>query len=475
MLQRHRLFLIIIVAFVSVLVQSGCRENTLINSKIIPAKNKIGVLDTSLQCLTHTYYDDSAITSVNIGGIPIYQGVGAITDPFFGVMTASTFFQLTSYSFSAAVYSNQTIDSAVLVLPYSGVTYGDTANQSATQTYQVFYLADTLGYASDYYSYSTKSLNATPLSPATTVNVYHLKDSFGVNTLPQNYAAMRIKLDTTAFFSVLRDAFNQLAGLSSPTSQDFTNAFKGICVKPVGSAAKTSMPYFRLDGSGIYSQAGILVYYHTANASVVNDSVQPYYFSTASCAHFNSIGRSYTGYPVNGLFTSTSANDNIIALQNQPGASIDVVIPGLVSKLPPGMVINKAELQLTLLPGYGSDTFGAPEKLYPLGIANGTYPTGIPAGLSYNILDRYPLTSITPLGILDGYVHSNVVAPGLNTFTIDIPREVMAAIAAKTDVLHLHINGTKDFYGAFHMVAGGGGYPDPLYRPRLHIVYSKLN
>ena len=30
----------------------------------------------------------------------------------------------------------------------------------------------------------------------------------------------------------------------------------------------------------------------------------------------------------------------------------------------------------------------------------------------------------------------------------------MASIAAKNDTLHYHINGTQDFYGAFHLVAG---------------------
>ena len=51
----------------------------------------------------------------------------------------------------------------------------------------------------------------------------------------------------------------------------------------------------------------------------------------------------------------------------------------------------------------------------------------------------------------------------------------MASIFAKNDTIHLHINGTEDFYGAFHMVAGGGNYPDSNYRAKIKIVYSKLN
>lgn len=477
MLQRRSQLYLITILFLAIIFQLGCRENTLINSKVAPAKNTIAVYDTNLPCITHTYFDDTVLTSTNIGGIPIFQAVGTITDPFFGVMTAATYFQLTTNTFSNSIYSGQVVDSVVLVLPYGGLTFGDTSNQSVTQTYQVYYLkgvTDTLGYSTNYYSYSTKATSVA-LSAPTTVNVFHLRDSFLLNVLPQNYAALRIPLDTGVTMSIIRNSLNLVDTAASPTALNFAQIFTGICVMPVGSAPATSIPYFRLDGTDPYSEAGILVYYHTQGVATDTDNFYQYYFNTASCAHFNNITRTVSGYPVNNLYTSTAANDSIIALENQPGASVDVVIPGLVHMLPPGIVINQAQLQLTLLPGHYSDVYAHPDKLYPFGISNANYPAGIGANYSYNILDRYPLTSLTPLGIMDGYVHDSVIAPGILTFTLGIPREVMASITAKNDTLHLHINGTQDYYGAYHMVAGGGSYPDPKYRPRLHIVYSKLN
>jgi hypothetical protein len=50
----------------------------------------------------------------------------------------------------------------------------------------------------------------------------------------------------------------------------------------------------------------------------------------------------------------------------------------------------------------------------------------------------------------------------------------MQAIAMKSDTIHLQINGTSDYYGAFHMVAGGGSYPDSNYRAKFKVVYSQL-
>jgi Domain of unknown function (DUF4270) len=463
------------------LAQGSCKENTLINSKVSPSSNAIGVYSVSLPIITHSYYDDTAITSTNISGIAVYHGVGSFVDPYFGTLTGATYFQVLPLDYSATFYDNNTIDSAVLVLPYSGFTYGDTTQSTGgniTQTYQVFYMTDSIAPTSTYYSYSSKPIEATyPLSDPTTVNVYHLKDSLGLNVLPQNYPGLRIKLKLSTLLGHLLPAQQSLT--TTTPSATFLDAFKGICVKTADSRyPSNAIPYFQLDGNTVYTQAGILVYYH-ANTDPTKALIEPYSFSQASCATFNSVKRSYGHYPVNSLFSSTAANDQVIALQNQPGASIDIVIPG-IKNLPAG-VINKAEIQLTLLPAYnsiysaGRDTLNAPERLYPTGIGNGTYPAGVTYGLGYNVADRYPLTSISPLGVMDGHLH-NMTRNGtsVQTFTVDLPREVMTSIAAKNDTIHLHLNGTQDFYGAFHMVAGGGSYPDSNYRAKLIVVYSKL-
>ena len=470
-------------------IVQGCKENTILNSKISPAGNQVGVYSVSLPCITHTYYDDSTITSTNIGGLAVYQGVGVYNDPFFGTMTGSTYFQVIPTDFGPAILAaadSNVIDSAVLILPYSGFTYGDTVNESTTQTYQAFYMLDTMGLNSIYYNYSTKPIDINhPLSDPTTINVYHLRDSVGLhpNVLPQNYPGLRIKLKLPAITKLLLNA--QAATTSTNPSQDFLNNFNGICVRVADSRhSATAIPYFQLDGSSIYSQAGILVYYHVSN--VVGDTglIEPYYFNTGCCAHFNNITKSFNHSPVNALLHSTAANDSIIALQNQPGASFDVVVPGIKS-LPKG-VINKAELRFSVLSYSNPNGALLPERLYPLGIGNGIYPTGISEGLAYTLSDRYPLTSVTPLIVMDGYLHPvsytdsiTHTTTTIQTFTMDLPREVINSIAAGNDVLHLHINGTEDFYGAFHLVAAGGSYGnsntnDTLYRPKLFVVYSKL-
>ncbi len=473
---------IILITLLAAFAQTGCKENTLINSKLSPSNNAIVVKDTFLSCITHTFYDDSAVTSTDIGGLSVYQAVGSYTDPFFGTMNGATYFQVVPLDLGYQLLDSAIIDSAILVLPYSGFTFGDTASKTATQTYQVFYMTDSISLNSTYYSFNSVGLNTTfPLSDPYTVNVHSLRDSFGYTVIAANYPGLRIKLKTPYISSLLKTAQSSILSSSATPFADFIRKFNGICVRTADSRqASTAIPYFELDGSSFYSEASILLYYRNPSVSDT-EVIEPYFFDKTHCAHFNGISRSYSHSPVNNLYHSTQPNDQVIALQNQPGATIDVIIPG-ISKLPSGL-ISKAELQLTLLPGYGNKIQSTtdsqllvPQKLYPNGIGNGVYPAGINNGLTYILSDYYPLTSTSPLNILDGYLHNlNRGGKVVSTFTIDIPREVMTSIKAKNDTIHLHINGTSDFYGAYQLVAGGGGYPDTLYRPRLFVVYSKLS
>ena len=120
-----------------VIIQTGCRENTLIRSKVLPANDTVGLQTYTLPCITHTYYDPYAITSTDIGGIPIFQGVGVYEDPFFGTMTGSTYFNVTTNDYYN-IFAGLTVDSAVLVLPYSGYLFGDSLTKTLTQTYKAF-------------------------------------------------------------------------------------------------------------------------------------------------------------------------------------------------------------------------------------------------------------------------------------------------------------------------------------------------
>lgn len=472
-MNRFRSTAIFSILVAAVLFFCGCREHTLISSSLSPANDTAGVHADTLGCITHTFFSDDVITSYNAAGLPEYAAVGSITDSFFGNTNASAFFQVANSQGLLAIDTSAHIDSVVLQLPYSGFTYGDSGNLSLTQTYQVFYMGDTLGYNTLYGPSATKAVDmAYPLSDPVTVKLHNLADSVyskWVNLQP----ALRIKLKMSTAMSRINNAIYQASAAGDPASA-FVNYFNGICVRPADNRVTTkALPYFRLNGSDDYTKAGILVYYHN---STYPDSVQHFSFlhEQAVCAHFNNITRSYSRFPVNNLYQSIQANDSIIAIQNQPGATVDIKIPG-ITKLPKNVAINKAEIQISLLPSLNNSVFFPHDQVYPAGIGNGAWPGGIDAGAEYTVLDRYPTGVTSVYAVLDGSPHTLTYgSTGITTYTIGLPREVIASAAAGNDTLHYHIRGTQLLYGAYRMIAGGGSYSDPRYRAKLIVVYSSL-
>jgi hypothetical protein len=156
----------------------------------------------------------------------------------------------------------------------------------------------------------------------------------------------------------------------------------------------------------------------------------------------------------------------VILVQNQPGAALDVRIPFVknLKTLLPKMVINKAELVITQINENTSSTYTPVTKLYARGIDIN--------GLKYEIADRYPLGSLSPLAFLGGYAQSATIGSfNATQYIINIPREIINTINEQRE-LHLHINGTQDYPGAYRLLAGGSTYSDPNYRIKLRIVYS---
>src|ERR1044072_6346595 len=170
-MQRTRSFVIYLpVLLLALFTQTGCKENTILNANIAPAVDNINLIDTSLQVRCRTIISDSLITSNSYSGITIFHGLGTVTDPYFGKTNAGIYFQvippISGYTFPVgAIY-----DSAVLILPYSGFTWGDTA-AAINQKITVYEVTEPMSKDSIYYSFTTKTSNkATPLG-SVTVNI----------------------------------------------------------------------------------------------------------------------------------------------------------------------------------------------------------------------------------------------------------------------------------------------------------------
>ena len=146
-----------------------------------------------------------------------------------------------------------TPDSAVLILPYTGFSWGDTTNQNAIEEFAVYRVTEDMSKDTAYYSKQYKAVDwSNQLNESNSINLYRLRDSVkvsGSNRAPH----LRLKLKTAFMNELLTIAKN------ANSNADFINAMKGIYIvaKDTSNNNIKTIPYFYLSGSSDYSRAGI--------------------------------------------------------------------------------------------------------------------------------------------------------------------------------------------------------------------------
>jgi hypothetical protein len=460
-----------------VFILSACREDAIIKSSLTPSVDNIHTFgigpdfnngSDTITVQTSTGFQDSITTSSRNTGFPIFHALGFVVDPFAGKTFAGIYTQFAPTAVNTTL--STTPDSVVLVLPYSGFTWGDTT-QDQTHTFKVFAISSSFSKDTTYYNYSRLATNTQVIGTGSVLTGHsatgqsgsgYLQDSVKLGKSGLSYTPhLRIKLDSNWVKNSLLPAVPYDSSFTA-----FIAQFPGLFIAEtdtIGGMPK-SLPYFRLNGtSDLYGSAALLVY---SNGS---DTAVQFPYNETYCAHFNRITRNYAGYPIANLM-STGTSAETVVMQNGPGAVVDLVLPnikGLAQKLPAGAIINKAEITFIQVPSgqTGDEKYFPPIRLYPQGV-NAT-------GGIYTIADRYPINDAS-LNFMDGT--SATITRGslsLTAFRLNIPRELQQAIVAGVGSLHLRIGGTVNFPAAYRVALGGRGNANAVYRPALNIIYSK--
>ncbi len=449
----------------SLLFSAGCREETIIKSNLAPSSvHQVELDDNDFVLHSRTVWVDTVLTSRAAFGEssgPIVHTAGALNDPYFGFSSGWIYLQILpekpQFLFSADPF---VIDSAVLLLPYAGFSWGDTSAQAPHQTYQVYRVTEDMKVEELLYSFSRKSLSPDPVGQATTVDLYALrKDS--INILGENKPPhLRIPLRPD-FVEELRQAAAQ-----SGDNAQFLSQIKGLAVGVTDSNQGRTLPYFLLNGGQDYLRAAVQFFFRENGGS--DTRVAFFHFVPSDCAHFNEIRRRYQGTPSESFLNSTAPSDTVVLIQNPPGAALDLQISGF-SALEPG-IVHKAQLNITqvVLPGDPDyTTFSPPARIFPVRVDD--------QGKSSPVLDVFPQSTDEGANFVNGIAEIiNFGGIQLVTYTINFPRETQRLIAEGQDRLRLRINGSPTYYGAFRMTAGGAGHSHPQAKIRFHLSYSKL-
>lgn len=436
---------------------SSCKEDIIIQTNLTPGADNIGTITFFLPdsfYTAKTVYDDSGITS-GVSGFGVYHALGWMNgDTYSGNTAGSIYLQVVPTSTGFSYATNDVADSAVLVIPYSGFTWGDTTIRSE-QKVSVYEIADTMSINSRYYTTTNKAVKNTLLGSASFYtgprNTGVISDSVALKNGKKAQAHLRIKLSSaflTDFNDRLKNNVDSFAG--------FLRSFRGFYIAPDSSGSGLAMPYFLMTGTtGYYGQVNMLVYGH--NTTSGSDSVvYQFPLNSTYAAHYNKITRNYTDRSI--------FNDNspLLLVQNQPGGAIDLTIKRLRElPIPQGVVINQASIIFTEIPATLSNKYAHPPRIYPLGIdAN---------GVKYSTLDRYPTITDDGLRFIDATPRIN---GAVTTYTMNLPREFQQGIIQQKSELHLRINGTQDFPAAYRLVLGNK--TNTTYKIALKIIYSKL-
>jgi hypothetical protein len=267
---------------------------------------------------------------------------------------------------------------------------------------------------------------------------------------------LRIKL-TDDF----KTRFQTLIAKQYSSQDSFLLDLKGFYLKSNATGAGRAMPYFRINGSSsYYTHANLLAYMHNGT----NDSlIYQFPFNTTYTAHYNKVNRTY------GDKSIFNANHPNLMVQNQPGAAIDLFIKNLrtFKELQGAVVINQASLILTEINEYKqTDKYVRLDRTYPYGIDFGQN--------KYRILDLFTsgAASESGLSFIDGTPRTDTVSKDV-TYTINFPRELQQCIIQQKSELHLRINGTSSYLGAYRLVVGNKNNPNTRYRYALKVTYSK--
>jgi hypothetical protein len=445
--------------------QSGCKEDTIIKAKAAPNSGGIEVIaiPDTITLITKSNYIDTYNTSKNPLTI---AALGTINDNYFGTTKGGVIFQVeppaAGFRFSTA---GHTLDSAFVILPFTGFKWGDTLNTNSNiQSLSVYRVTEDLHVDSNYYS-NRPVTYGDKISMPYSYDYKQLSRTDSVSLWGKNYAPhLRIKL-TSDFLNLI----NSKAGVnSSPemaTTADFLNFFKGIYIKPEGTSNSHLLPYFYLSGNADYSRASIVFYYHTGA-----DTVTAFFnFVTADCAHYNYIERDISSLAFNyynANKSKTNVSDSLFFIQNEPGFGVDVRIP-FIKNLPTG-IINKAQLTITQISISDvpyNPAYSVPARIDPYHInSDGT----VSYIADWNVSDLTSAVQFT-----DGTPQIVSLSGGLSTTTyhINFPREIQKAIVEKWDELHLRLRGAPGYPAAYQYV--GGGRSHTTSKLKFEIFYSK--
>jgi hypothetical protein len=322
-------------------IMGSCADPTFVGSELLDEDRVDAVFTDTVTIRSRTVRGDSVLTYRGLADLSAYL-FGDFQDPHFGRTLAEIYTQptleISSFSFLTPNFNNATLDSVVLVLPYTGA--GFYGNTEVPYSLEVYELTDSIFLDSSYYS-STRFNYSNFLGSRVFIPRLDSVTFIDYRTnSPDTVSLAQLRIPLTQTFG---DRLINADSSAYTSNSAFLQYFRGLAIVP--SAPTPGMVSFNLIPTGGNYDAGIYVYFK--RDSVPLQYRFPISFYSPIVSHFEN---DYAGTTVEPFINQAGLSDSLAVVQGTEGLLMELEFPYLEGLQ--DVILNKAEL---LVPIAGLD------------------------------------------------------------------------------------------------------------------------
>lgn len=354
---------------VSLFILGGCKNPTGIGLDVDPNTALGSNFDTTVTVTTKLLKTDSTLVNFTNRSV-----LGYFKDPVFGTTTNNMAVALTLPSANYSFGKQTSLDSAVLVLPFSGF-YGDSLNTN--YTVEVRQLNELLYNETQKAYYNNKKWLSKPTLLATKNFGARYRDSIIIqdiivgkkDTVKKVIPQLRIKLDPTFITNMILKADS----LNLVSDKAFNTYFKGLYISLNKNSTTNNGGNFLFDTYTGGAARLDLFYKKTTSASVVDTLNTSFPIAGNRGFAATELTWDMAGTAVQTTLQSPAASNNKLYLQSFNGTYVKVDFPDLnkLKALGNNIAINRAEIVLRIDKGTETPYTPIPRlRIYRWDIAN---------------------------------------------------------------------------------------------------------
>ena len=474
----------------------GCTklDTTDIGADVIPVVDNVNTFADTLDIITtqgvfEGIYKDSSKLSLTEEYV-----IGKLNDPLLGTTEANLYLQFkpTFYPYYIGKLPKDTIvqaDSVVLCLSYKAF-YGDSTQPLQFQVYEIS--EDAHGEWDSVFNYRTINyapLINGPISAPKTIDLRQMDKFVKLGKTDSVNYQVRIKLSDAFRDSLFRrDTSRNKSFLADSLFRAYNN---GFAVKAISGNA---LLYINL----LETQTRLELHYKRKNGGAVDTAYSSFYFNSGLQGEF--IRRSSVANNIIRNRNSLPAGDQELYLQTSPGTFATLEIPRLTNY--GNKIIHRAELQISQIPDLINDKIYSESSYLYLDLLDTGVNKWKPIYFDLNPSSPYdpdfktagypyfPGNAEVDLNYFGGFLRKRETPTGTQAYyNINMTRYIQQIATKNTTNYKMRLFPAHSFsypqYSntvipyrnpiAFGRVrVGGGANPNPQYRMRLRVIYSKV-